>query len=173
MNTKLRPLAWAAYSVAFILIVVPLTEVLLGIWPLRIGQVNWRFGAAGLVSQSVITPLLGMLLAVTTAALVEHRVTARVLAGFALLGGVLGALALAMFSLDALEARSAVRTESLQAFDKAAVVAAVKFVLGSISAVLLGVGGWKASRRHGGEAAARERKSASDDSPVLVGARES
>lgn len=177
MNTKLRPLAWAAYAVALLLIIMPLVELVLGIWPLRIGQLNWRFGAAGLVSQSVMTPLLGMLLAVATAAAVGHRLLARVLSGIAVAGGILGILAIAMFTLDALEARASVRPEAMVAFDRATIVAGMRYSLGTITAFLLGIGGWKASRKGSRAAAAvgsaPKPRTSGDDPRVLIGAKDS
>lgn len=176
MNTKLRPLAWAAYAVALLLIIMPLVEVVLGIWPLRVGQVNWRFGAAGLVSQSVMTPLLGLFLAIATAALVGHRIAARVLSVIALAGGIMGILAIAMFGLDALEARASVRPESMTAFDRASIVAGVRYILGTVTAFLLGIGGWKASRKSSRPAAAARDSSAAGasgaDSRVLIGSKD-
>lgn len=174
MNTTLRPLVWAAYAVALLLIIMPLVELVLGIWPLRVGQLNWRFGAAGLVSQSVMTPLLGMFLAVATAAAMGHRMLARILSGVAIGAGVLGILAIGMFALDALEARASVRPEAMMAFDRATLVAILRYSLGTITAFLLGIGGWKASRKGRSAAAAASApasRTAADDSRVLIGAK--
>lgn len=144
---KLRPLIWVIYAVALLFVVVPLTDVLMNALPMRIGDVTWRFGAAGLLSNVLMLPIFGVLMAVTAAVLVGHRLLARTLAVLAFLGAVLGGLAIAMFFLDAIETRGAVRPEAVDIFYVAAGAALGKYVLGTITAVLLGVGAWKASRR--------------------------
>lgn len=173
MNSKLRPLGWAAYAVAFLLVLMPLADTVLGVWPPRVGEVTWRFGAAGLISRAIMTPLFGMLVALTTAAILEHRVMARILASLSFVAAVLGVLAMIMFGLDALQARSGVRPEAISAFDIASTAAFLKYILGTITAVLLGIGGWKAGRkRHTAAAPATSGKVKEDDSRVLVSASE-
>lgn len=147
MHDRFRPLAWAAYSVAFLLLVIPLVDSVLGVWPARLGDVSWRYGAAGLFSRAFMTPLLGLLVALLVAVVMEHRNVARVLAGVAFVGAALAIGAVASFSLDALQTRAQVRPEALSAFDTATVVALAKYVVSALVAVLLGVGGWKAARR--------------------------
>jgi hypothetical protein len=169
LTSKLRPLGWAAYAVAFLLIVFPLADTFVGVWPPRIGEVTWRFGAAGLVSRSVMTPLFGTLVALVTAALLEHRLLARVLSLGAFIGAILGILAMVMFGLDAIQARSGVRPEAIPAFDTATISAFAKYIVGTITAVLLGVGGWKAAGKRSAPAGAASGKASQEAaSPVLV-----
>lgn len=175
MNPKLRPLGWAAYAVAALLVVMPLTDTFLGVWPMRVGQVTWRFGAAGLLSRALMTPLFGLLIGLVTATLLEHRIMTRVLSIVAFLGALLGVLAMVMFGLDALQARSGVRPEALTAFDTAWIVALIKYFLGTITAILLGVGGWKAAR-HRSRRTARpgtaESPAEKDSERVLISAED-
>jgi hypothetical protein len=167
---KLRPLAWAAYAVAFLLITLPMVDLLLSVWPLRFGQANWRFGTAGLLSQALLLMLLGMLLALATAALVGHRRVSQVLAGLALAGSALGALAMLMFGLDGLQVRSGVRVEAMGGFDRAAIVAIGKYAVATVTALLMGIGGLKVSRAGDREPAARSARA--ESSMLLIGADE-
>lgn len=171
---KLRPLAWAAYAVSFLLIVLPVVDLLLSVWPLRLGQATWRFGTVGLMSQTLMLMLLGMLLALATAALVGHRLVSQLLAWLALTGSVLGAVAMLMFGLDGLQVRSGVRVEAMGGFDRAAIVAIGKFALATGTALLMGIGGLKVSRTRDREPVARSARSArTESSRVVLGADES
>ena len=88
---RLRPnrhLTFGGYLMALYLGTVPLTETLLAVWPLQSGDAAWRYGAVGLFSRALMTPLLGLLLAVCLALYVRHRV---LLLAFAVVSG-LGAL---------------------------------------------------------------------------------
>ena len=132
------------------------------IWPLRAGEATWRFGAAGLFSRALMTPILGLLVALVTAAALEHRRFARVLSVFGFLGSLLAIFALGLFGLDTLQTRASVRPEATTAFDTAWIVAAVKYVLGAFVALLLGIGGWKVSRTPAVGEPGAARKAADD-----------
>jgi hypothetical protein len=96
-----------------------------------------------------MTPLLGVLLGISTAVYMDHRRLARGFAVVSFIGVVLAAVALGFFSLDALQTRSQVRPEATGAFDTASAVAAVKYLAGMVVALLLGLGGWSAGRSRG------------------------
>jgi hypothetical protein len=171
VNSKLKSLTWAAYAVAFLLIALPAMNVATTVLPFQWGQVQWRFGLAGIVANSLVLPLTGVFLALSTAALRDHRKTARTIAVFSLLAAFAGVLAVIMLSLDVLQLRPDVRVEALPRFDTTAGIAIAAYVLGIIGAILLGVGGWKAGRRSARAAAPPPRKTADhdEDSGVLVG----
>lgn len=163
---ELRRLAWGAYGVAFLMIAIPLLDSLLGVWPLRVGEVTWRFGAVGLFSRAVMTPVFGLLLALATAIYMEHRVTTRILSILGFAGALLALVAIGFFTLDALQTRASVRPEAAGAFDTASAVAVVKYLLGLVVTTALAVGGWKASRKSTG------RESAGETGSVLVSSKE-
>jgi hypothetical protein len=141
-----RQLKAATYLVVFLLIVVPLLEVVLSVWPLRWGQTNWRFGTVGVLSQALITPLLGVVLVVAAAYYLEQR---RLLNTISLLAGLAGLfllVALVLFPLDALEMRARVRPESKSAFDASSALALFKLSSILVVCVLLAIGCRKAAR---------------------------
>ena len=158
MNEPLKPLAWPAYGVAFLLVVIPVADTVLGVLPVRMGEVAWRFGAAGMMSRAVMTPLLGLLIALTTAAVFRHRMAARVLAILSFVGTALLLGGIAVFSLDALQARAQVRPEAASAFGIASGVALAKYALGAVVTALAGIAGWKVSRRSSAAAPTRRHR---------------
>lgn len=146
-TNHLRALASPCYLMALLLVLFPLTDALSTVWPLRPGEFQWRFGAVGLFSQALMTPLLGLVLALVTAFVLEHRAVLRTLSVLAALGGVLLLVVLAGFALDAAQMRGQVRPELKSNFDVASIAAAMKLLLAAILALVVTWVGWKRSRR--------------------------
>lgn len=163
MNSK--HLTVPAYAIAFLLILFPLLDTALSVLPPRFGEVAWRFGATGLFSRALMTPLLGLLLAFAVALLREQRKMQRAVAIVSALVAVVVIGAMGMFVLDAVQMRSQVRPQAKTAFDIASLVALGKFMLGLLILVAFTISGWKASRR---EAAARVRTKEKIEVPAGV-----
>ncbi len=150
-------LAWPSYVVAALLVLFPLVDSLLTVFPLRPGDVNWRFGAAGLFSRALMTPLLGLLLVFAVALLLDQR---RILRVVAVVSGLLSLVllgTLALFALDTLQMRAQVRPEIVPSFDVAALTAMAKYGAVIVALLMLAVPGWRNSQREkhrtrGGEA---------------------
>jgi hypothetical protein len=150
---RLKALVWPGYIVAALLIILPLTDTLLSVWPIRLGDVSWRFGATGLFSRALMTPLLGLLLILAVALMSGHR---RVTRGVAIVGGlavitIIGTSV--MFLLDAIQMRTQVRPEAKTAFDVASIVALAKYGLAMLTALAFAIPAWKASRKPDGKLA--------------------
>lgn len=145
----MRNLAAGAYGVALLLILIPLLDSVLGIWPLRLREVQWRFGAVGLLSRAVMTPLFGLLVGHVVAVYMEHRFAARAFAVLAFASVLLALVGVASLAMDALQMRAQVRAEAMRAFDTASGVALAKYLAGAVVALLLGVGGWRAAGSSG------------------------
>jgi hypothetical protein len=142
-----RPLLAAAYLVAALMIVMPMLEVGLSVWPVRAGQTSWRFGTVGLLSQAVMTPLLGILLLTGLALALGQR---RLLLVTSILTAVLGLKLLAivpLFALDAIQMRVQVRPDAHRAFDLSALLAAIKLMAVLVVSILVAVGTWKARKQ--------------------------
>jgi hypothetical protein len=146
MNS-LRQIVAPAYLVAALLILFPITDSVLSVFPPQLGEVSWRFGAVGLFSRALMTPLLGILIANAIALIAGHR---RVVRGLAILNGVVCAALFAVvpfFVLDALQMRAIIVDEARFTFDVASWVALAKISIGAIVAGAFAVQGWKLSRR--------------------------
>ena len=164
-----RTLVLAAYIVAVSFILLPLLQSVLGAWPLRPAEASWRFGAAGLASNAVLSELMGLLLLAGLSLGLAHRVALRVIAVLSVLATVALVLGLGLLTLDALELRSGVRDEARLGFDLAALQLLAKLVLSSICTSLIAWGGWSASRKPR-EARARDRGSRGPG--ILIGFRQ-
>jgi hypothetical protein len=160
-SDRLKGLAAPAYLTAALLIVFPLIDTGFALLPFRTGELAWRFGALGLVSQALMTPLLGGLIALVTAAVFRHR---RALRAVQILAWVVVALsigAIAVFLLDVVQMRATVRPEMKGAIDKASGVAMLKYLGGAAVAVTLALASQRAIR-------GTRRASAEGDEPQLV-----
>ena len=121
-----RHLTFGGYLMALYLITVPLAETLIGVWPLQLGDAAWRYGATGLLSQALMTPLLGLLLAVYLAVYVQHRALSWALAVVSGLVAVFMIAVIPLFLLDMLEMRAQVGDAVTAAFDVATGFALLK-----------------------------------------------
>ena len=105
--TRTRPLMMALYAVALVLILPSLMEFLLVSFPYRFGNVQWRFGAIGLLFNSVLaSPIIGITVAAFAAVQLGHRNMARVTAVIALLVAVTLVVAVPFFLLDFFQLRA-------------------------------------------------------------------
>lgn len=160
-----RPLFASAYAVGSILVILPLLQVVLLIWPPRPSELTWRFGAAGVIGNALLLPLLGTALVIYAASLLEHRRFLRMVASSSLLLS-LGLLALlTLFSLDAMQLRASVNPAVTAQYDTSSANAAVSFLLTTLTWGWLGIGGLVASRKPKG----MSDRSPAITTPVVVG----
>lgn len=142
-----RPLFSSAYAVGSLLVILPLLQVGLVTWPPRPSELTWRFGAAGVIGNALLLPLLGTALVMYAASLLEHRRFLRVMAFSSLLLSV-GLLALlTLFSLDAMQLRASVSPQLTARYDASSGNAAVSYLLTTLAWVWLGIAGILASRK--------------------------
>lgn len=143
---KLRRLAWPGYLFALLLVVFPLGDLVVNVWPPRVDELQWRYGTLGLLSGFWLTPLFGLALAAVCASLLEHRRTQRTLAILSLVAVfVLSGLGV-LFTLDWLQLRPSIPAEGKASMDVGSVKALVKH--GGVAVLLawFGIAGWRASR---------------------------
>lgn len=141
-----RQLAWPAYLVAAAMILIPLADAMTSLWPWNVGDARWRFGAVGLVSNALLIPSLGLLLAFVVAASRGQRLLVRSIGIMGFVGAGLCVLAIVFFALDALQTRSQVRPNMLVSFNVASITAALKTALAGATFLAFGFSGWRSSR---------------------------
>jgi hypothetical protein len=159
-----RPLMAALYAVAALMIIVPLLEVVLSVWPLRLNQTSWRFGTFGLLSQTIMTPLLGLLLLVIATVLIGYWRALQAIAVLAALAALFLLIGLPLFALDAVQMRAQVRPQAMRAYDLSATMAALKLTATFFIAVFIALGSWKAAREN-------RRRSPQTGAPLLAHTR--
>jgi hypothetical protein len=162
----LRFLAWPTYLVATLLVLVPFLDWAVAVWPPQPGNMRWRVAAAGQMSGGLMTVLLGLLLLLAVAVLLEQP---RVLRLVAALGALLAAgtlVGLGLFALDAVQLRGSVRPDLVRAFDAVALQALVKQLLAAVTSIVIAVCAVRAARGTDGARRARANRAGAD---VVVG----
>ena len=135
MNSRLAP---CAYLVALLLIFIPLFDASMSVAPWSLGNAQWRFGAVGLLSNALMLPALGALIAVTTAVTLDHEWTIRTLRVWSWIACVVIVLSIVLFALDAIQTRAAISPEMALSYRVASVTAAFKLLLGAVAFALFG-----------------------------------
>ena len=160
-EAEVHRFAPVAYLLAFYLVITPLLDALTRILPVRPGDVGWRFGAMGLVFNTLVTPLLGLFLAMLAAVFLGHRQMLRWLSVVSYTATVGLALGLVLFMLDYVQARAGVVAEQQGGVDMVSWKAVFLGAVGVMIAGSLGRVAWKASRT-----VAKDRKT---DTIMVVG----
>ncbi len=141
-----RPLALAGYPIALLLIVTSLLDTFPKILPADFGSRDWRYGALGLVFNSMVTPLLGLAIAGASAIVARHHGVLRLVSGvllavaaFAVIGGIL-------FVIDFSALSSTLSERVTPGFEVATWKTVVIVLLAAPVAAWLGIGGFRAAR---------------------------
>jgi hypothetical protein len=126
---RLRAVLPPLSAVAFLLVASPAVDLIGAILPPRPAEVSWRFGAFGLLTNALVTPILGLAIMQIVAILLEQWKTARRLTYLNLILAVALLLGLGLFVLDYIQLRHAVTGSSRAAYDAAAIKAFLVAVL--------------------------------------------
>lgn len=157
MSTNLRSFVPAIYAVGIIMILVALGDLSGTVWPMRPGDVGWRYGAMGISSNYLVTPIFGLLLLSSAAALASHRGFLRFLALLAIVISAAIAAAIALFALDTVQMRQGAEAGAKWVTGVSATIASVKFVCAATVLFILGLGGLRGAKVAVTDRSGRER----------------
>lgn len=147
-----KALSRPGYLLALMLFWLPIFDAATAVWPFHLGQERWRFGAMGSFSNMTLSPLLGLLIALILAALLDHRRVRRVIGALCALFAVILAALTVLFILDFFQTRTQILPRLQHAITVATVTAGVKLGLSVLALTLLaraGLSGPKGSVRRG------------------------
>src|SRR6185503_13340787 len=91
------------YAFAILLMATPAIDFATSIFPMQLRSPQWRFASAGLLSGFLLTPMLGIAIAMTVSAIRGHHGVQRFLAVINLLLALLFLVLLVGFVLDVLQ----------------------------------------------------------------------
>ncbi|MFW6078227.1 MAG: hypothetical protein ACODAE_01310 [Gemmatimonadota bacterium] len=165
MVSAVERFAGAAYFVCALLVLLPAADFLANVWPWAPGDIEWRYGAYGLLSGFLMTPTLGVLLVLLLSTTLGHRRTAKVLAAAAGLIALVILSGAAAYALDAVQIRSGMPEAGRARFDIGSVKAVTKNVLSAVALGWLGLAAWRSAASSRPRDAARRR---TDDSRERV-----
>ena len=135
-----------AYFFMFVLVFWPMVDLASSIWPLQMGNLQWRYGFMGLMAAYLHTPILAVVLAMGLAYYLQHSLTLRLLSLLGFLGALVLFIVLVLFPLDVIQLRSQIAQERLSSFQAGALLAELKHFTAFVALLLLGFGGWRTAR---------------------------
>lgn len=141
-----RPLALAGYPIALLLIITSLLDTFPKILPADFGSRDWRYGALGLVFNSMVTPLLGLAIAAASAIVARHRGTLRLISGVFLALAALAVIGGLLFIVDFTALASSLSERVTPGFQVATWKTVAIVLLAAPVAAWLGIGGLRAAR---------------------------
>jgi hypothetical protein len=130
------------YAFALLLVATPLMDFASSIFPIQLRSPQWRFASAGLLSGFLLTPMLGIAIAMTVSAIRGHGRVQRFIAALNLLLAVALLILLIGFVLDVLQLNGMVPADGLRAFHLAAAKAVFKYVTSVLLLGLFALRGW-------------------------------
>ncbi len=141
-----RYVAWPAYLVSLAIIVIPIVDALVSLFPWRFGNSPWRFGAVGLISNALLLPVVGLLVLFVVGWIREQRGLTRAIGIFGFVASALCVIAQVAFVLDSLQTRAQVSAEMRLSFNVASITAALKTLLAGVTFFVFGIAGWRLSK---------------------------
>lgn len=156
-----RAFAGALAFVGIICIAYPLADLVLNTWPLVPSDLAWRYQFVGLMSQLLITPLIGVAFLAGAGILHQGGPFLRMGGVLSLVTGGLVVLLTVVFFLDGLQLRSMIGPDELSVFQLSTLRAVVKNVITALGFLYVGYGAVKAS-------AAMKDKARGSDGPGVV-----
>ena len=131
-----RQLIPALYFTALVLILIPVFDAGTSVYPWHFGYSQWRYAAVGLLSNALLLPTLGVLLATVVAVSQEHKRTRRVLTALCWICAIALFLSILMFALDTAQSRKSIVSSMYFAFVVASLTAAAKMGVGAVSLII-------------------------------------
>lgn len=169
MTPPSRWLLAGLVALAVVLVFWPLADLTANVWPILPGNLQWRYGAAGLLANFLHTPLLGLAVGLGVALWVRSTSTLRVLGAFSLVSAGLVGIVMVVFALDLAQIRDVRPPESVPVIMVGGALSELKYLSTLVVLLLLGIGAW----RTGARVAATGRRSAQrEQGTVVVGSGE-
>lgn len=132
-TTQLRMLGSVMYFAAVALIINYFAQLTIQVWPIKIGELNWRVGAAGLFMDALLSTVVPLVLIYTAAFMNNDRKMIGFLRVLSLIIGIATVALLFAFALDSVQIRAALPQNVKGNFMKVALRAAL---IGTLLAVL-------------------------------------
>jgi hypothetical protein len=134
-----RKISGALYLMSALLVVLPIIDFATSIIPYLPGSTKWRFASSSLFTGFLLTPLLGVALAMLVAGLMQHRFVLRWIAILSLLVALFLVGVSALLALDIIELRAVAEPEVKMAVILSGARAIAKNFILAFSLVFIGI----------------------------------
>jgi hypothetical protein len=170
-TTQLRLIGGVLYFAAVVLILNFLAQFVIQIWPLRISELNWRVGSAGIFMDVLLSTVVPQILLFTAAFLNADRKVLAVLRWATLIVGILTVLLMLGFILDSVQIRAQLPQNMKPTFLKGALRAVFVAMMLSTLFIWVGMAIGKVLKSQGVSRVAGAVDSA-QDAMLMIGTRE-
>lgn len=151
MTDFLRRYTLASYLVALMFIILPVVDAATNAWPWSLGNEQWRFGAAAILSGYLISIIFGLLFLAAVARGSGHKSTLYLTSAVSLLFALVLLVFSISFILDTFQVRNVVREEQFEMFKIGAAKTAFKLGLSLVATIVLAIASFKAAKDVGGK----------------------
>lgn len=146
------------YLFGFALMLTAAIDLLTTVWPMRPGEMTWRYGFLGLSAGYLQTPTLGLMLIMGAGIVDGNSLVLRATAGICLLTAVVLLGVMGIFALDVLQVRGIRPEEARRGVLVGGIFQEVKYFVATFVFATLGYGGLQTARRLAEEEARRPKK---------------
>jgi hypothetical protein len=167
-TTQLRMLGSVLYFAAVALIINYFAQLTIQVWPIKVSELNWRVGAAGLFMDALLSTVVPVVLVYLAAFMNNDRKVIGTMRVVSLVVGVLTIVLLAAFALDSVQIRAALPQNVKGNFMKVALRAALVGTLLATLYVWVGVTMGKVLKSQG----TLRNAAGARDEMLMVGTRE-
>ena len=136
-TSRLEGMKGALYCLAVLLIGIPLVDWGRGIFPSAIGNSTWRFAVTQILANYLVTPAVGLTVAVVTAKSMEDWGVLRGLRGLLRVASVLFGVLVVLFPFDALQARRVMQPPARAVFNTGMATGFIHLIMMLVFALLL------------------------------------
>jgi hypothetical protein len=164
----LRYLVVPAYGTALVILASASLDLVQAVWPFQPTEVGWRYGVAGFVSGSIVTPSLAALLALAVALRFGHVTIQYLLVVAGAAACLVLMIAGATLILDGSQLASLVQPNAENTFRVSQVRGAAKLGLGFVLAFAYTAAAWRGARSR---ARARRKAPPGEGADMLVSHR--
>jgi len=144
-----RAFAGALAFVGAVCIAYPLADLLLNSWPVQVGDIAWRFQFVGMMSQLLITPLIGVAFLAGAGILNQGRPFLRWGGLVSLITGVLVLVLTVSLVLDGVQLQTLVGADEVPIFRLSLIRAVLKNLITGAGFLYVGYGALKAGAEMG------------------------
>ncbi len=157
------------YVASILLIVVPFAQVGSQLWPLQLGNIQWRFSAANVLSAAILLPFVGLAMIMLVARGMQSRLFSLIVGAIAGVICLVLFASIALFSLDALQLKTIVQSRALEQFNITVIRVLALTTLFAVGSLFVALAGLRAPKTRltpakGGSAASRK----SEDAVTLI-----
>lgn len=128
-TTQLRALGSVMYFAAFSLLTNAIADLVIKAWPIKMSELNWRAGAAGLLMDVLMVSIISLALFFFAAFMNNDRKMLQITRWIVFAIGVITFVLLALFAIDAIQIRASLPQNVKSLFMKAALKASLQGLL--------------------------------------------